>query len=248
MIDQPPAVVSSGRVPRSNGGDAPTISKLATTPEAAVSGLADAATLAVGGWGGIGVPDALIAAVAKLPVSKLRLITNNCGMGRDGDVGVLFETDQVRSVIASFPNHPSGAQFRRRLDEGVLDVSITPQGTLAERLRAGGAGLGGFLTPAGVGTPMAAGKDSVVVGGVEYLVEHALHPDMAVIRAHQGDPLGNLRFRYAARGFNPVMAMAARVCVVQVDELVPVGALAPDDIHLPGIFVDHMVITDGDNQ
>jgi 3-oxoadipate CoA-transferase alpha subunit len=208
----------------------------------AVAGVADGMTVHVGGWGGIGVPDLLILALAEAGPKSLTITTNNCGMGRPGDVGELFKAGCVAKVLTTFPVHPGATAFRAVLDAGEVDLEVVPQGTLAERLRAAGAGLGGFFTPTGVGTPVAQGKAERRFHDRTYILEDPLPGNFALIKAAQSDPFGNLRFRYASRGFNPVMAMAASTTVVQVQELVPLGALAPDDVHLSGVFVDRLYV------
>lgn len=215
--------------------------KVVDTPLEAVAGLRDGMVIHVGGWGGIGVPEALIRAVAAIGVKGLTISTNNCGMGRPGDVGELFAAGCVSRVLTTFPVHKGAVQFQARLEAGEVELEIVPQGTLAERLRAAGAGLGGFFTPTAAGTPLGAGKEVRRIDGRDHVFEHPLRGDYALVRAAQADPYGNLRFRYAARSFNPIMAMAAAVTIVQADEIVPLGTIAPDDVHLPGVFVDRIV-------
>jgi len=217
--------------------------KVVDSLDAAVAGIPDSSVLLVGGWGGIGVPTDLITAIATAHPTDLTVVTNNCGMGRPGDVGELFRAGLVSHVIATYPTNPDALDFRRRFDNGEVDLEIVPQGTLAERLRSAGAGLGGFFTPTGAGTLLAEGRETRVIDGREQIFEQPLPGDFAIIRAARGDEMGNLRFHYAARGFNPVMAMAAATTIVQVDELVPLGTLDPDDVHLPGIFVDRIFVT-----
>jgi 3-oxoadipate CoA-transferase alpha subunit len=218
-------------------------SKVVATADEAVVGLTDGAILHVGGWGGIGVPDDLINAVARSGVKRLTVSTNNCGMGQPGDVGELFAAGCVSKVLTTFPVHVGATAFRERLAAGEIEVEIVPQGTLAERLRAAGSGIGGFFTPTAVDTPLGEGKEVRLIDGRKYLFETPLMGDFAIVRASQADVFGNLRFRYATRGFNPMMAMAAKITVVQVDELLPLGAIDPDDIHLPGVFVDRIIVT-----
>jgi 3-oxoadipate CoA-transferase alpha subunit len=220
-------------------------SKIVATSAEAVAGIADGMTVHVGGWGGIGVPEALIVALAQIGPKNLTISTNNCGMGRPGDVGELFKAGCVAKVFTTFPVHAGATDFRQRLDAGEVELETIPQGTLAERLRVAGAGLGGFFTPTGVGTPIAKDKDTRRFRGRTYILEDPLPGDFALIKATQADPFGNLRFRYATRGFNPVMAMAAKVTVVQAQELVPLGAIAPDDVHLAGVFVDRIYVGGG---
>jgi 3-oxoadipate CoA-transferase alpha subunit len=151
----------------------------------------------------------------------------------------------VSRAIVTFPVNPAAVAFRERVEAGEVEVELVPQGTLAERLRAAGAGIGGFFTPTGAGTELGAGKETRVIDGREHIYESALRGDVAIIRAAQADALGNLRFRFAARAFSPLMAMAGRRTIVQADEIVPVGSIAPDDVHLPGIFVDAVVMPEG---
>nr|WP_203433938.1 3-oxoacid CoA-transferase subunit A [Jiangella asiatica] len=221
------------------------LNKLVQDPSDAVAGIRDGSVVLVGGWGGVGVPDVLIDAVARLGASGLVVATNNCGMGRPADVGLLFRNGQVGRVIATYPVHPAATDFLARFESGEVELELIPQGTLAERLRAAGAGLGGFFTPTGAGTLLTERRETRVIDGLEHVLEPPLRGDFALIRAERSDELGNLRFRYAARGLNPVMAMAARTTVVQVDELVPAGRIHPDDVHLPGIFVDRILVSGG---
>lgn len=216
--------------------------QIVTTAREAVAGVGDGSVVLVGGWGGIGVPELLISALADAAPTGLTVVTNNCGMGVPGDVGELFRAGLVAKAVATFPTHPGAKDFLERLDRGEVELEIVPQGTLAERIRAAGAGLGGFYTPTGVGTRLAEGHETRLIGGREHLFEEPLPGDVALVRASQADPMGNLRFRFAARGFNPLMAMAAQLTVVEADELVPVGAIAPDDVHLPGLFVDRILV------
>lgn len=226
------------------GQIAPVHRKVVLSAREAVAGIHDGAVLLVGGWGGIGVPEGLILALKSLAPQNLTVVTNNCGMGNTGDVGELFNAGMVVKAITTFPVHLGAVDFRAQVARGEVEVELTPQGTLAERLRSAGAGLGGFYTPTGVGTLLADGKECRVIEGKDYIFEESLSGDFAVIKAAQADPMGNLRFRYAARSFNPLMAMAAKRTIVQVDELVELGEIAPDDIHLPGIFVDQIYVSE----
>lgn len=226
------------------GQVAPVHRKVVLSAQEAVAGIHDGAVLLVGGWGGIGIPEELILALKSLAPRNLTVVTNNCGMGNVGDVGELFNAGLVIKAITTFPVHPGAVDFRAQVARGEVEVELTPQGTLAERLRSAGAGLGGFYTPTGVGTLLADGKECRVIKGKDYIFEESLFGDFAVIKAAQADPMGNLRFRYAARSFNPLMAMAAKKTIVQVDELVELGDIAPDDIHLPGIFVDQIYVSE----
>jgi 3-oxoadipate CoA-transferase, alpha subunit len=216
--------------------------KIADSIEAAIGQVPDAATVLVGGWGRIGIPDQLIPHVVAAARPGLTVVSNNCGVGKPGDIGELFAAGVVSKAIATYPVHQAATAFRERYDSGEVELEVVPQGTLAERLRAGGAGIGGFFTPTGAGTELAGTRETRVIDGREHVYESALRGDLAIIRAAQADAAGNLRFRYASRAFSPLMAMAAKRTVVQADEIVPVNAMAPDDIHLPGIFVDAVVL------
>ena len=216
------------------------VQKVWPTAEAAVTGLAAGATVLVGGFGDVGVPFALLAAVAALGIGSLTVVSNNCGTGERG-LALLFKHGLVRKVCASFPAQAGNHHFKAAFDRGEVELELIPQGTIAERLRCAGAGLGGFYTRTGVGTELAAGRETRDVGGVTHLFELPLSGDVALIAADIADEAGNLRFRRAARNFNPIMAMAARLTIVQAGKVVPVGALDPDDVHLPGVFVDRVV-------
>ncbi len=223
----------------------PAFGKVHESPAEILGEVADGATVLVGGWGGIGVPTTLITQLARRNLRDLVLVSNNCGMGRIGDVGELFGVGAVAKVIATFPSSPAATQFRERYDAGEVALELSPQGTLAERLRSGGAGLGGFYTPTGAGTLLAEGKETRLFGDVEQVFETSITADLALIQAFEADELGNLRFRFATRSFGPLMAMAARRTVVEVTRVVPAGAIPPDDVHLPGIFVDAIIETVG---
>ena len=214
--------------------------------DAAVVDIPDGATLMFADFGGIGAPQNLIAALLRQGARDLTGISNEHG-GTDGrvDVGTLIEAGRLRKMVCSItaPTHPSRVTpFVRKYNAGEIEAELVPQGTLAERIRAAAAGIGAFYTPAGAGTEIAAGKESREFGGRAYLLEFPLPADYAFIRAWQADTRGNLRFRLAQRNFNPIMAMAARVTVVEVENpVVPAGALDPDDIHVPGVYVDRIV-------
>jgi len=200
--------------------------------------LRDGLTLLSGGFGLCGIPEALIAEVARSGKKNLTVVSNNCGNQGEG-LAVLLKNRQVSRVICSYVggNPDLAAQYLA----GEVAVELSPQGTFAERLRAGGAGLGGFFTPTGAGTVVAEGKETRVIDGRLQVFERPLRGDVAIVRARQGDAFGNLRFYRTARNFNPLMAMAATVTVAEVDELLPTGALDPDDVHLPGAFVSRVV-------
>ena len=214
--------------------------------DGAVADVPDGATIMFGDFGGIGAPQNLIAALHRQGAKGLTGISNEHG-GTDGrvDVGTLIESGRVKKMVCSITaaTHPSRVTpFVRLYNSGEVDGELVPQGTLAERIRAGGAGIGGFYTPAGAGTEIAAGKETRDIDGRPYLLEYPLVADYAFIRAWQADTLGNLRFRMAQRNFNPIMAMAARVTLVEVENpVVSTGELDPDDIHVPGVYVDRIV-------
>ena len=213
---------------------------------AAVADIPDGATIMFADFGGIGAPQNLIAALHRQGAKNLTGISNEHG-GTDGrvDVGTLIEAGQVRKMICSItaPTHPSRVTpFVRRYNAGEIDGELVPQGTLAERIRAAAAGIGGFYTPTGVGTEIAAGRECREIDGRAYLLEFPLPADYAFIRAWQADAGGNLRFRLAQRNFNPIMAMAATTTLVEVENpVVAAGELDPDQIHVPGVYVDRIV-------
>ena len=206
----------------------------------ALSGLvADGQTLAVGGFGLCGIPEALIAALRDSGVKGLTVISNNAGVDGFG-LGQLLTTRQIRKMISSYVGE--NKEFERQFLGGELELEFNPQGTLAERLRAGGAGIPAFYTATGYGTVVAEGKETREFDGKHYVLETALRADVSLIKAWKADEAGNLVFRKTARNFNPACAMAGKVCVVEVEEIVPVGAIDPDQVHLPGIYVDRIVL------
>jgi 3-oxoacid CoA-transferase subunit A len=213
--------------------------KLQPSAAEAIADIPDGATLAVGGFGLCGNPEQLIAALHAKGVKGLTLISNNCGTTDQG-LGVLLQARQVRKMVASYvgENH----EFERQYLSGELEVELVPQGTLAERCRAAAAGIAGFYTPAGVGTVVAAGKELRTFDGREYLLERPIRADFALVKAWKADPWGNLVFRKTARNFNQPMAGAARVTIAEVEELVPLGALDPDHVHVPSIYVQRLVL------
>ena len=186
-----------------------------------------------------GIPEALIEAVRESGVQNLTAISNNAGVD-DFGLGKLLQTRQIKKMISSYVGE--NKEFERQYLAGELALEFTPQGTLAEKLRAGGAGIPAFFTKTGVGTMVAEGKELREFDGETYVMERALLPDVALVKAHVADKSGNLRFRLTARNFNPVAAMAGKICVVEVEEIVEVGELAPDDVHLPGIYVHRIVL------
>lgn len=201
--------------------------------------VADGQTLAVGGFGLCGIPEALIAALRDSGVTGLTVISNNAGVDGFG-LGQLLETRQIRKMISSYVGE--NKEFERQFLAGELELEFNPQGTLAERLRAGGAGIPAFFTATGYGTVVAEGKETREFDGKHYVMETALKADVSLVKAWKADAAGNLVFRKTARNFNPACAMAGKVCVVEVEEIVPVGAIDPDQVHLPGIYVDRIVL------
>ena len=196
-------------------------------------------TLAVGGFGLCGIPEALIAALKDTGVSQLTCISNNAGVDGFG-LGLLLETKQIKKMISPYVGE--NKEFERQFLNGELDVELTPQGTLAEKLRAGGAGIPAFFTATGVGTLVAEGKDVREFNGKTYILEESLIADVALIKAFKADTAGNLIFRKTAQNFNPVCAMAGKITIAEVEEIVEVGTLDPDQIHLPGIYVNRIVL------
>ena len=205
----------------------------------AISDLKDGATLVVGGFGLCGNPEMLIGAVHDKGVKGLTIVSNNCGTTDQG-LGILLQARQVKRMVASYVGE--NKEFERQYLSGELEVELTPQGTLAERCRAGAAGIGGFYTATGVGTQVADGKEVRNFGGRDYLLELPIKGDFALIKAWKADAWGNLVFRKTARNFNQPMAGAARVTIAEVEEIVPVGALDPDQIHVPSIYVSRLVL------
>jgi 3-oxoacid CoA-transferase subunit A len=205
---------------------------------AAVADIHDGATLAVGGFGLCGVPERSIAALRQSGSRELVIISNNCGVD-DFGLGVLLANQQVAKMVSSYVGE--NKIFERQYLSGELEVEFVPQGTLAERMRAAGAGIPGFYTATGVGTPLAEGKETRDFEGRTYLLERALHADFALVKAWRGDPTGNLVYRDTARNFNPLAAMAGKITIAEVEELVGVGELDPNNIHTPGIFVQRIL-------
>lgn len=216
------------------------IDKVVATPDEAVEPVRDGDTVLVGGFGSAGVPNALIEALVRRGVRNLTVVSNNCGTGETG-LALLFKHHMASRACASFPAQAGNHHFLAAFESGECSLELVPQGTMAERMRAAAAGLGGIFTPTAAGTELAEGKETREIDGRAYLFETPLRGDVALVAAHLGDRLGNLRHRRAARNFNPVMAMAARCTIAQVAEIVPAGSIDPDDIHTPGIFVDRVV-------
>jgi 3-oxoacid CoA-transferase subunit A len=212
--------------------------KLVESADAAVADIPDGATIMVGGFGLSGNPENLIRALHRKGVKDLHLISNNCGT-TDLGLGILLKNRQIRKITASYVGE--NKEFERQYLSGELEVELVPQGTLAERIRAGGAGIGGFYTATGVGTQVAEGKETRTIAGREYLLELPLKADFALVHAWKGDHWGNLVWRKTARQFAPQIATAAKVTIAEVEHLVPVGELDPDQIHLPSIYVKRIL-------
>ncbi len=220
------------------------LEKIVADCASAVAGVPDGATVLVGGFGGAGQPMHLIDALLAQGARDLVLVSNNAGNAEIG-LAALLKAGRVRKLICSFPRQADSYVFDGLYRSGRLELELVPQGNLAERIRAAGAGIGAFFTPTGYGTPLAEGKETRRINGRDYVLEYPIHADFALIKAQRGDRWGNLVYRKAARNFGPVMAMAARCTVAQVDEVVPLGALDPEHIVTPGIFV-HRVVAVGD--
>ena len=214
------------------------INKVVASADEAVCDVPDHATLVVGGFGLCGIPENLIAALVRKGVKDLTCASNNAGVD-DWGLGLLLRSRQIRKMIASYVGE--NGEFERQFFAGELEVEFAPQGTLAERMRAGGAGIPAFFTPAGYGTPVAEGKEIREFDGRHYLLERAIVGDFSLVAAWKADRMGNLVFRKAARNFNPLAAAAGRVCIAEVEELVEVGELDPDQVHTPGVFVHRIV-------
>lgn len=210
-----------------------------TATEALVGIVKDGQIIAVGGFGLCGIPESLIAALRDSGVKDLTCISNNAGVDGFG-LGQLLSTRQIKKMISSYVGE--NKEFERQYLSGELEVEFTPQGTLAERLRAGGAGIPAFFTKTGVGTVIAEGKETRKFHGNSYILETALFPDVALIKAYIADSAGNLIFRGTARNFNPDVAASARITVAEVEKIVPLGTIEPDSVHLPGIHIDRIVL------
>ena len=214
--------------------------KVVASAADAVRDVQDGMTLAVGGFGLCGIPEAATVALVERGVRELTIVSNNCGID-DVGLGLLLGNRQIKKMISSYVGE--NKIFETQFLSGELEVELVPQGTLAERMRAGGAGIPAFYVPAGVGTPVADGKEVREFDGTSYLLERGIAADFALVRAWKGDPLGNLVYRRTARNFNPLAAMSGRVTVAEVEELVGIGELAPDEIHTPGVFVQRIFQT-----
>jgi 3-oxoacid CoA-transferase subunit A len=214
------------------------MNKVLATAAEAVARIPDGATILMGGFGLCGIPETLIAALLAQGTKGLTVISNNAGVD-DFGIGVLLKSRQVRKMVSTYVGE--NKEFERQFLSGELDVELVPQGTFAERIRAAGAGIGGFFTPTGFGTIVAEGKETRTIDGKSYVFERPLHADFAFVKAWKGDRDGNLVYRKTARNFNPVMATAAEVTIAEVEQLVEPGAIDPDHVITPGIFVRHIL-------
>lgn len=213
------------------------MNKIVTNAKEAIQGIKDGMTLMVGGFGLCGIPEKSIQALLESEVKGLTVISNNCGVDEFG-LGILLKNHQIKKMISSYVGE--NKTFEKQFLDGSLEVELNPQGTLAERIRAGGAGIPGFYTPTGVGTLVAEGKESREFNGRTYILETALSADFAIVKAWKGDKAGNLIYRKTARNFNPTMATAGKITIAEVEELVEVGELDPDQVHTPGIYVQRI--------
>jgi 3-oxoacid CoA-transferase subunit A len=215
------------------------MNKVRASAAEALRGITDGATIAAGGFGLCGIPELCIRALREMGVRELTFASNNCGVD-DFGLGVLLANRQIRKMISSYVGE--NKEFERQFLSGELEVELSPQGTLAERLRAGGAGIAAFYTPTGVGTIVADNKEVREFDGRKYVLERGIRTDWAIVKAWRADRLGNLQYRLTARNFNPLCAMAGRITVAEVEELVEVGSMAPAHIDTPGIYVQHVVV------
>ena len=213
--------------------------KVFPSSQAAISDIRSGSTLLVGGFGLVGIPENLITALKVSGINNLTVVSNNCGVD-DFGLGILLQNHQIKKMVSSYVGE--NKTFEQQFLSGELEVELVPQGTLAERIRAGGAGIGGFYTPAGVGTPVADGKEMRVIDGKEYLLEYPIHGDFALIKGWKADRLGNVVYRNTAQNFNPMVATAGKITIVEVEELVEIGELDPGEIHTPSIYVQRVVV------
>ncbi len=216
--------------------------KVRSTIEEAINDIQDGATIMAGGFGIVGIPEMLIEGLLRKGTRNLTIISNNCGID-DYALGTLLTTRQIRKMVASYVGE--NKEFERQFLSGELELEFVPQGTLAERIRAGGAGIPAFYTPAGVGTKLAEGKEVRSFNGKEYVLESALHADFSFVKAWKGDKAGNLIYNKTSCNFNPMMAAAGKVTIAEVEELVEVGELDPNFIHTPGIYVQRVIECSG---
>ncbi len=237
----PPARVRYRKARIEGKGQVGMKNKRVGTPAEAVADIADGAVVMIGGFGRSGLPEGLIDALCERQLKGLTIVSNNAGTGTTGIARMLMEGCIAR-IVCSFPRASESGVFKEIFDAGRVALDLVPQGTLAERIRAGGAGIGGFLTPTGVGTEIAEGKQAMTIDGRAYLLEMPLRADVAILKAHSVDPFGNLTYRKAARNFNPVMATAAETVIVQAFEEVPLGGIEPEHVVTPGIYVSRYCI------
>jgi 3-oxoadipate CoA-transferase alpha subunit len=216
------------------------INKISPTLQDAVADIGDGATVMIGGFGNAGMPSALIDALIDQGARDLTIVNNNAGNGDTG-LAALLAAGRVRKIICSFPRQADSHHFDALYRAGKIELELTPQGNLAERIRAAGAGIGGFFTPTGYGTQLAEGKETRLINGRHYVLESPIHADFALIKALRGDRWGNLVYRKTARNFGPIMAMAAKTTIAQVQQVVALGELDPEVIVTPGIFVQRVV-------
>jgi 3-oxoadipate CoA-transferase, alpha subunit len=216
------------------------INKVVSSPEAALADVSDGATIMIGGFGNAGMPSALIDALIAQGARDLTIVNNNAG-NADTGLAALIGAKRVRKVMCSFPRQSDSWHFDRLYRAGEIELELVPQGTLAERIRAAGAGIGAFFTPTAYGTKLAEGKETRRIGDRDYVLEYPIHADYAIIKADRADRWGNLTYRLSARNFAPIMASAARITVVQVREIVELGALDPEVVVTPGLFVKRVV-------
>jgi 3-oxoadipate CoA-transferase, alpha subunit len=212
-------------------------------PDTAVRGISDGSSVLIGGFGRAGLPFALIDALRRSGARDLTVVNNNAGNGTTG-LAALLAADRVRKIICSFPRQSDSFVFDELYRTGKIELEVVPQGNLAERIRAGGAGIGGFYTPTGVGTLLAEGKEQRTIDGRRYVLEYPITADVALIRAHRADRLGNLVYRKTGRNFGPIMATAAALTIAEVSKVVPIGGIDPEAVITPGIFVDRVVVAD----
>ncbi len=219
------------------------IDKIVATPAQALADVPDGATVMIGGFGTAGLPNELTDALLAQGARELTIVNNNAGNGETG-LAALLAAGRVRKIICSFPRQADSHHFDRLYRAGKIELELVPQGNLAERIRAAGAGIGAFFTPSGYGTELARGKETREIAGRMYVLEHPIHADYALIKAERGDRWGNLTYRMTARNFGPVMAMAARTTVASVHEIVELGTLDPEAVVTPGLFVQRVVCVD----
>jgi 3-oxoacid CoA-transferase subunit A len=213
--------------------------KVVDSYEAAMAGLQDNMTIIAGGFGLCGIPEGLIAQIKKMKTKGLTVVSNNCGVDGFG-LGLLLEDKQIKKMVSSYVGE--NALFEQQMLNGELEVELTPQGTLAEKMRAGGAGIPAFYTATGFGTPVGEGKESRQFNGRDYILEESITGDFAIVKAYKADRYGNCIYRHTAQNFNPMAATAGKITVLEVEEIVEPGELSPSEIHTPGIYVDRIVV------